>query len=102
MKREEFATRLTNLRNQKGVSAREMSLELGQNPSYINNIESGRANPSINCFFYICDYLNVTPNEFFETNSNNPVELNKLISKLKRLDAKQLNIVTLFVNEIIK
>lgn len=38
-----FATRLTTLREKKGVSARDMSLSIGQNPGYINNIESGKA-----------------------------------------------------------
>ncbi len=35
-----FVDRLTSLRNQKNVSAREMSLALGQNESYINRIEN--------------------------------------------------------------
>ena len=35
-----FAERLISLRNQKNVSAREMSLALGQNGSYINRIEN--------------------------------------------------------------
>ena len=34
-----FAKRLAQLRNQKGVSARDMSLSLGQGAGYINNIE---------------------------------------------------------------
>ena len=34
--------RLAQLRVQKGVSAREMSLALGQNTGYISNIESGK------------------------------------------------------------
>ena len=38
-----FAKRLEQLRLEKNVSAREMSLSLGQNPSYINRIESGKS-----------------------------------------------------------
>ena len=38
-----FRDRLRTLRNEKQVSAREMSLALGQNESYINKIESGKA-----------------------------------------------------------
>ena len=40
---ETFASRLTSLREQKKVSAREMSLDLGQNGSYINRIENRKA-----------------------------------------------------------
>ena len=36
-----FKNRLAILRTQHGVSAREMSLSLGQNAGYINDIESG-------------------------------------------------------------
>lgn len=47
---ETFASRLTSLREQKKVSAREMSLDLGQNGSYINRIENRKAFPSMQCF----------------------------------------------------
>ena len=46
-----------------GVSARDMSLSLGQSESYINKIENKRTLPSMTSFFYICDYLNITPQE---------------------------------------
>ena len=35
-----FAARLSKLRQEKGVSARDMSLSLGQSESYINKIEN--------------------------------------------------------------
>lgn len=46
-----FALRLSKLRTQKGVSARDMSLSIGQNAGYINNIETGKALPSMTSFF---------------------------------------------------
>ena len=33
---EKFVKRMTQLRMEKGVSARDMSLSIGQNPGYIN------------------------------------------------------------------
>ena len=62
-----FIKRLASLREQKGVSAREMSLALGQNESYINRIENGKAFPSLQAFFYICEYLQVSPKELKAT-----------------------------------
>ena len=41
MEKEEFARRMSQLRQAKGVSARDMSLSLGQSAGYINNIENG-------------------------------------------------------------
>lgn len=49
---DEFAMRLTQLRTQMGVSARDMSLSIGQNPGYINNIETGKALPSTMPFIW--------------------------------------------------
>ena len=40
-------------------------MAIGQNSSYINRIENQRAFPSMQGFFYICEYLGVTPGAFF-------------------------------------
>ena len=53
MYEKDFQERLASLRNKKGVSARDMSLSIGQNAGYINNIETGKALPSMSGFFYI-------------------------------------------------
>ena len=37
MDEKDFSLRLAQLREKKGVSARDMSLSIGQNPGYINN-----------------------------------------------------------------
>ena len=95
-----FALRLSALRQQKGVSAREMSLALGQNTNYINRIENGKNYPSMQSFFYICEYLGVTPQEFFEEKNATPTQLNDLIVKLKRLTPSQLATVNAVVDEL--
>ena len=102
MYEEDFPIRLAKLRNQKGVSAREMSLAIGQNPSYINNIESGKALPSMSGFFFICEYLGITPQEFFDIDSAAPEELRILTDKLKRLDPEQLRTITALVDGLIR
>lgn len=102
MYEEEFPIRLAKLRSQKGVSAREMSLAIGQNPSYINNIESGKALPSMSGFFFICEYLDITPYEFFDTDSATPMELRELVDNLKKLDYRQIRAISTLVNDLIK
>ncbi len=62
---EKFADRLAQLRLLSRVSCREMSLALGQCEGYVNKIENGKTFPSLQNFFCICDYLDVTPKEFF-------------------------------------
>lgn len=88
-----FAERLAALREQKKVSAREMSLSLGQNSSYINRIENKQAFPSMQSFFYICEYLGISPKDFFDTDSQNPIKLTELINQMKNLNEMQLDIL---------
>lgn len=82
--------RLAQLRTQMGVSARDMSLSMGQADNYINNIENRKSMPSMQNFLSICEYLKVTPREFFDENNSNPSLLNELISELKPLNGKTL------------
>lgn len=93
MDEKEFALRLAALRTKKNVSAREMSLAIGQNQGYINHIENGTAVPSLPVFFYICDYLGITPGEFFDTDVEDPSKLGKINEYLKKLDTEQLDII---------
>lgn len=98
---EMFAARIAQLRISKGVSARDMSLSIGQNPGFINNIESGKSLPSMSAFFFICDYLDITPQEFFDMESQNPSELKSIIENLKKLNQKQLDIISSISEEFI-
>ncbi len=61
-----FQLRLAQLRRSKKVSARNMSLALGQCESYINKIENGKAFPSMRLFFSICEYFGISPRQFFD------------------------------------
>ena len=102
MDEKDFALRLSVLRTKAGVSARDMSLSIGQNPGYINDIENGNGTPSLAGIFYICEYLKITPSEFFDLSSNNPAKLKPLIEKLKLLNDEQLISITNIVNDLVK
>jgi len=92
--------RLARLRTQKGVSARDMSLSLGQADNYINNIENRRSMPSMSAFFYICEYLHITPKDFFDEENPSPYLLNELTKELKHLDGKALSHMLGLVREL--
>ena len=102
MEEKDFALRLAMLRTKKNVSAREMSLAIGQNQGYINHIETGQGTPSLSGIFYICEYLGITPSEFFDVDNNNPVKLNKINEYLKKLDDEQLDMVENLVRNLAK
>ena len=95
---EVFALRLSKLRSQKGVSARDMSLSIGQNANYINHIENGKSLPSLTGFFYICEFLNITPSEFFDLDSSQPEALRELTEKLKKLPPEYLQHIEAIVD----
>lgn len=99
---DEFAMRLTQLRTQMGVSTRDMSLSIGQNPGYINNIETGKALPSMTAFFYICEYLNITPKDFFDISSKQPTEIRCLLDNIKKLNKDQLSHISAIVEDLAK
>lgn len=92
--------RVAALRIQKGVSARDMSLTLGQADNYINAIENRKSLPSMASFFYICEYLGVTPQEFFDEGSPYPAVLKELVADLKKLDQKTLTHISGLVKEL--
>ena len=108
-----FSDRLRYLRNKKKLSAREMSIALGQNVNYINLIENGKRFPSLQGFFAICEYLEISPSDFFdsETFSSNHIENSKtieterkkLISFLETLSEEQIasiiNAINTFKNK---
>ena len=100
---EEFTqNRIAQLRLQKNISARDMSLSLGQNNSYINQIETKKSLPSLQGLFYICEFLGVTPQQFFDDGNAYPVQLAALIEDLKKLDAESLEHIAAIVKEMVK
>lgn len=102
MYEENFSNRISQLRIKKGVSAREMSLALGQNSGYIHNIESGKALPSMTSFFYICEYLDVTPCEFFNFDSENPRETDLLYSNFNKLSSSQQRNLSEIIQDLVE
>lgn len=83
--------RIAQLRLRKGTSARDMSLTLGQNESYINQIENNLALPSLQGLFVICEYFQITPQEFFDEGNAYPDRLREFIREAKKLDLKELD-----------
>lgn len=95
-----FAKRLTELRIQKKVSAREMSLDIGQSPGYINSIENQKMSPSLPCFIIICEYLNITPSEFLSFYENNKTREELLLEGIKKLPFETIKHLELLVNDL--
>jgi len=82
--------RLTELRIKKNISEYKMSLELGHSKNYIQNIVAGRTLPSITEFLYICNYLEITPKDFFNTDIKNPILVQKVLDGINDMKDNDL------------
>ncbi len=85
--------RITQLRIAKNVSEYQMSLDLGHSKSYIQGITSGRALPSMNEFISICDYFEITPKDFFDSNTDNPILIQKLFNATSDLHDEEIELL---------
>ena len=95
-----FGQRLAKLRIEKCVSAREMSLSIGQHHGYISSIENGTNYPAMQGFFFICDYIDISPKEFFDTETESPKKLAGLMEKMKHLNSEQLALIESMVDNM--
>lgn len=85
--------RISVLRTKKNVSEYKMSIDLGHSKSYMQSISSGRAAPSLSEFLYICEYLGVTPKEFFDDSVAEPQLVQKLHDLTREMSAADLTIL---------
>lgn len=85
--------RITQLRLQKEVSEYQMGYDLGHSRSYMYNISSGKSLPPLPEFLEICNYLGVTPSQFFDTSAENPALLQTAIEELKKLNDDDLMLI---------
>ena len=99
---ENLGLRVAQLRTARGVSARDMSLSIGQGAAYIHNIENRKTMPSMKGFFYICEYLKISPKDFFDADSKDPEKLNEVIADLKALTPEQLSNIASIIKDLKK
>ena len=93
---------ITQLRLRKGVSEYKMSYDLGHSRGYVHNISSGKATPPMKEFFAICEYFELTPQQFFDEGTQNPVLIQKAINGMKQLDEKDMLMLLGFINRMLE
>lgn len=97
-----FAQRLAQLRIEKGVSSRDMSLSLGQSESYINKIENRRALPSMSGFFSICEYFGIQPQDFFNGDLTSPGKATEIQHMLGKLPPRKAEHILQVIRDLIE
>ena len=94
--------RITQLRLKKGVSEYQMSYDLGHSRGYVYNISSGKALPPLKEFFAICEYFEITPQQFFDTATPHPELIQKAIEGMGKLSEDDLLMLLGFINRMLK
>ena len=85
--------RISVLRTKKNVSEYKMSIDLGHSKGYMQSISSGRAAPSLSEFLYICEYLGVTPKDFFDDSVAEPQLVQRLHDLTREMSEADLTIL---------
>ena len=97
MDKNEIIDRISRLRTRANLSARALSMEIGMNEGYINQLESKRDfSPSMDVLLNIIEVCNSTTEEFFYYNLDNYSKDMKIINLLKKTNQDKKNaIITL-------
>ena len=93
---------ITQLRLKKGISEYQMSYDLGHSRGYVYNISSGKALPPLKEFFVICDYFEITPQQFFDNATQNPELIQKAVEGMKQLDESDMLMLLGIINRMLK
>ena len=88
-----ICVRFSVILTQKYVSESRMSTDLGLSIIYMKIISSGRSMPSLGEFLYICEYLGVTPREFFDEDMKEPQLVQKLYELTRNMSEADLNVL---------
>ena len=94
--------RSTQLRVRKDVSEYKMSYDLGHSRGYVHNISTCKATPPMKEFFAICEYFELTPQQFFDEGTQNPELIQKAINGMKQLDEKDMLMLLGFINRMLE
>lgn len=92
--------KITRLRLEKDISEYKLSLAIGKSKTYIQAVTSGKSLLSFDAFFDICDYFNLTPEEFFTQEPTDSARLRKLRRDLGNLSDEDLLLVENLVERL--
>lgn len=102
MTKAEFAKRLSEIMDNNNRTARDVSLNIGQNSGYINSILNEKAYPSMEVFFKICEELNISPVDFFDTETRYPEMMNRVVPYFKKMNKEEFETVENLLSAIVK
>lgn len=98
-----IGTRITELREAKGLSTNALSKKAGVAQSHLREIEMGNKQPGIDVLDRICRGLETTLVDFLEDNTENKefsTEMRRLIRAAEKLKPDQVELITKFIESV--
>ena len=92
--------KITSLRLQKDISEYKLSFEIGKSKTYIQAVTSGKSMLSFEAFFDLCEYFNMTPEEFFTQYPADSARLREVRHNLGELSEEDLILVERLVKRL--
>lgn len=84
------------------MSEYKMSYDLGHSRGYVHNISSGKAKPPMKEFFAICDYFELTPQQFFDECTQNLELIQKASAGMKKFSEDDMPMLLGVINRLLK
>lgn len=84
-----IAERITKLRMEHSISEYQLSLDLGFSKGYIQAISSGNILPSLGSLYKICEYFEITPEQFFSGKSTDSKLLKDLFNAIREMTIEE-------------
>lgn len=73
---------------------------MGHSKGYIQSISSGKSVPSLPEFLYMCEYLGVTPKEFFDPEIHEPAQVRILIGQTRNMNPQDLDLLIMIAKRL--
>lgn len=93
--------RISFFREVKGYSVNKLATLSGISQSYLRDVELGNKNPTVEILSYLCDALDISLQEFFDTESKNAFYEDPLIKQIYHLTPSQRKSLAAFLDSMI-
>ena len=96
----DIAKRISQLRQQKGITVNRLANKAGVSQSYLRDVELGNKQPTILYLSYICDALGIELKEFFSEDDSKEFVNEQLMHEIKQLSPTQKNALLAFLKTL--
>ncbi|MCI9571254.1 MAG: helix-turn-helix transcriptional regulator [Lachnospiraceae bacterium] len=97
----DIGKRISFFREAKGYSVNKLATLSGISQSYLRDVELGKKNPTVEILSYLCDALDISLQEFFDTESKKAFSEDPLIKQIYHLTPSQRKSLAAFLDSMI-